>query len=60
MDGMYVKDLRIFKNRDISSLVIVDNALQSFVNQMNNGIPIIPYYDNKDDRELKYLKKLLL
>ena len=29
-DNVYVKDLRIFKNRDLKDLLIVDNAVYSF------------------------------
>jgi CTD small phosphatase-like protein 2 len=29
-DGVYIKDLRIFKNRDLKDLIIVDNAIYSF------------------------------
>ena len=36
-------------------MVIVDNAAYSFGYQIENGIPIIPYYDNKTDKELKIL-----
>lgn len=49
-------------NRDINNLIIIDNAAYSFGFHIDNGIPIIPYYDNKEDTELKdltnYLKKL--
>jgi CTD small phosphatase-like protein 2 len=29
-DNVYVKDLRVFKNRDLKDLLIVDNAVYSF------------------------------
>ena len=41
--GVYIKDLRIF-DRPIEDIVIVDNAVYSFGFQLDNGIPIIPYY----------------
>eukprot|EP00357_Protocruzia_adherens_P001328 CAMPEP_0115019708 /NCGR_PEP_ID=MMETSP0216-20121206/29621_1 /TAXON_ID=223996 /ORGANISM="Protocruzia adherens, Strain Boccale" /LENGTH=946 /DNA_ID=CAMNT_0002391263 /DNA_START=331 /DNA_END=3171 /DNA_ORIENTATION=- len=53
--GFYVKDLRIFANRKMSQMAIVDNATYSFANQLDNGIPIISWYDNKEDTELKSL-----
>jgi CTD small phosphatase-like protein 2 len=44
-------------------LVLVDNASYSYAWQVENGIPIIPYYDNKDDKELisleAYLKAMI-
>ena len=29
-EGIYIKDLRIIKNREIEDLLIVDNAVYSF------------------------------
>lgn len=29
-DNVYIKDLRIFKNRDLKDMIIVDNAVYSF------------------------------
>jgi CTD small phosphatase-like protein 2 len=61
-DGVYIKDLRIFKNRDLKDLIIVDNAIYSFGYQLSNGIPIIPFKDDKDDIEftclMHYLEKI--
>lgn len=58
-EGIYVKDLRIFANREMEDLIIVDNAVYSFGFQLNNGIPIIPYYDDPDDEELFHLVPFL-
>jgi len=52
---VYIKDLRVIQNRSLSDLVLVDNAAYSFGFQIDNGIPIIPFYDNKNDSELKHL-----
>ena len=41
-------------------MIIVDNAAYSFAFQLENGIPILPYYDFKADRELLYLKDYLI
>jgi CTD small phosphatase-like protein 2 len=54
-DGVYIKDLRIFGNRDLKDVIIVDNAVYSFGFQLNNGIPIIPYYHDPNDEELFHL-----
>lgn len=35
--------------------MIVDNAVYSFGFQLDNGIPIIPYYQDEDDEELFHL-----
>ena len=36
-------------------MAIIDNAVYSFANNLDNGIPIIPFYENYKDQELKYL-----
>ncbi len=51
---MYIKDLRII-NRSLSDMVLVDNAAYSYYFQLENGIPIIPYYHGDVDFELKEL-----
>lgn len=48
--GVYTKDLRIIQNRKLEDLILVDNSTYSFILQLNNGIPIIPFYNNKNDR----------
>ena len=54
-EGYYVKDLRIFRNCDLRDLVIVDNSVFSFAYQIDNGIPIIPFYADKEDEEMLHL-----
>jgi CTD small phosphatase-like protein 2 len=54
-EGVYIKDLRIIKNRNLKDVVIVDNAVYSFGYQLNNGIPILPFYDDKSDEEMLHL-----
>ncbi|CAI2359926.1 unnamed protein product [Moneuplotes crassus] len=58
-EGVYIKDLRIFANRNLKDLIIVDNAVYSFGFQLNNGIPIIPFYDDQNDEELFHLVPFL-
>jgi len=36
-------------------MIIVDNAVYSFGYQLDNGIPIIPFYEDKNDEELMHL-----
>jgi len=45
---MYVKDLRVI-DRDLSQILLVDNAAYSYSPQIDNGIPILPYYQGKKD-----------
>ena len=58
-EGIHIKDLRVISNRKLDDIVIVDNACYSFGYQIDNGVPIIPYYDNKQDEELKHLVEYL-
>lgn len=61
-NGMFIKDLRVIGGRDIENMVLVDNASYSFGLQLDQGVPIVPFYDSKQDIELltlgKYLEKL--
>lgn len=48
-EGIYIKNLKVLKGRKLKDIAIVDNATCSFLYQITNGVPIIPYYDNKND-----------
>jgi Dullard-like phosphatase family protein len=60
---VFIKDLRMFGNRKPENLIILDNSLYSFSNQLSNGILINSFYNDKDDRELfnvyNYLEQYL-
>ncbi|CAD7702753.1 unnamed protein product [Ostreobium quekettii] len=56
--GMYFKDLTLL-GRDLARTVIVDNQPQVFGLQVDNGIPIASFYDNRDDTELLKLLTFL-
>lgn len=58
-EGLLIKDLTIFKDRKLENIVLVDNALYSFSFQIENGIPIIPFYNNSSDMELLSLRNYL-
>ena len=55
----YVKDLDIFKNFNLKDIIIIDNSVLSFAYHLENGIPIVPYYDSKEDSELPILASYL-
>ena len=63
VEGIYIKDLRVISNRNLKDMVLVDNAAYSFGYQINNGIPIISWHDDRSDVELmnlmKYIKLLV-
>ena len=56
----YIKDLNIFQNFNLKDIVLIDNSVLSFAYHLNNGIPIVPYYNSKEDSELIILSKYLL
>jgi CTD small phosphatase-like protein 2 len=47
--GIYIKDLRIFNNRNLKNVILIDNSIFSFANQLNNGILITSFYNDKCD-----------
>jgi Dullard-like phosphatase family protein len=62
VNGVFIKDLRIFKNRRLKDIVIVENTLHCVAYQLDNCIPIVSWFSNKQDQELQklmiYLKKI--
>ena len=58
--GLYIKDLRIFGSlKKIEDIIILDNSLFSFANQLNNGILITSFFDDKEDTFLDNVKNYL-
>ena len=58
--GLYIKDLRIFDSlRKMEDIIILDNSLFSFASQLNNGILITSFFDEKDDTFLDNVKNYL-
>ena len=58
-EGLYVKDLRIL-GRDLSGVALVDNAAYSYAYQLENAVPIFPYYHGQVDFELRMLEDYCL
>ena len=56
----YIKDLRILKDVSLKDMVIIDNSVLSFAFNLDNGIPILPYYHGEEGIEMQNLSKLLL
>jgi len=54
-NNVYIKDLRIIKNRNIENMIIVDDCISSFCNHLENGIFIAPFGGSPTDGELGVL-----
>ena len=57
----FTKNLNIFRNiYDLKDIIIVDCSVLGFGFFLDNGIPIIPFFDSKEDVELKILSYYLV
>jgi len=55
--GLYIKDLRIFSDfKKLEDIIILDNSLFSFANQLNNGILITSFFSDANDTFLENVK----
>lgn len=58
-EKVHIKDLRVLANRSLKDVVLIDNASYSFGYQIDNGIPIVSWHYDPDDKELMYLTEYL-
>jgi CTD small phosphatase-like protein 2 len=59
VNGINIKDLRIL-GLSLENVVIVDNNLCSFANQLENGILVSSFYNNKNDSDLFQVMNYLI
>jgi CTD small phosphatase-like protein 2 len=53
--GISIKDLRIFSDISLNDLILIDNSIFAFANQLSNGILISSFYNDKNDCMLQNL-----
>ena len=58
--SFFIKDISIIEDFPIEKIVIIDNSVLSFAYQLENGIPIVPYYEGEEDSELPILRTILV
>ena len=59
-DLLRVKNLKIFKNIPLKKIILVDNNMYSFAAQLNNGILINSFINDKNDNELSNVLSYLM
>lgn len=58
--NLFVKDLRVLGQRPQEKTCIVDNALHSYIVNLKNGIPVLPFTTDKKDDQLMRLAEFLM
>ena len=59
--AVFIKDLSILLGKRIlDDIIIVDNKIESYSSNLENGIPIVSYYGEENDYMLKKLAKYLI
>ena len=59
-DLVRVKDLKIFGEENLDKIVLLDNNIYSFSNQLSNGILINSFFNDENDDELSNVRKYLI
>jgi CTD small phosphatase-like protein 2 len=59
-EGVMIKDLRIFKGRNLKDMVLVDNSSISFMWHYENGVPCLNYTDDFEDDQFIGLGRFLM
>lgn len=59
IEGSYIKDFSVVKNRRKSDMILVDNLIYSYAADLERGVHIQNFYDDQSDTELLYLATVL-
>jgi CTD small phosphatase-like protein 2 len=59
VNGFWVKDLRIFMNRQLKNMIIVDNFMPSYLFQLENGIPVTTWTGEFYDKKLLHVIEMM-
>ena len=58
VQGNFIKDLSVL-DRDMQKVVLVDNSPHAYGYNVNNGVPILSWFDDERDSELLKLVEFL-
>ena len=58
VNGVFIKDLKRL-NRNLKDVIILDNSPLAYAFDVDNGLPILSWFDNRDDKELVHIEPLL-
>jgi len=58
VNGMFIKDLKRL-NRNMKDVIMIDNSPLAYAFDVDNGLPILSWFDNREDKELLYFKPIL-
>ena len=51
VNGVFIKDLKRL-NRSLKDVIIIDNSPLAYAFDVDNGLPILSWFDNRNDKEL--------
>ena len=60
INDKFVKCLSLIQDRNIASMILLDNSIVSFYCNINNGIYIPSFKGNLEDNELKKIENFLI
>ncbi len=59
-DKIYIKDLSIIDNYDLKNIILVDNSLYSFYNNLQNGVLVNSFFYDGNDNQLIFAQNYIL